>query len=123
MGASQISKFSIPLNEGKASLLGVETLINLIQVIIQHPDIDKTKLNIDVVVDASCLGHLLRPNIAIKNRVISNVINGIRADNLTILKLLPDAIIRYGWGRGQKNPGDLLSKMFLTPGKIINSAF
>ena len=63
VGASQISKFSIPLNEGKASLLGVETLINLIKVIIQHPDVDTAKLNIDVVVDASCLGHLLCPNI------------------------------------------------------------
>jgi len=64
VGISQISKFSIPVNESKASLLGVENLVNLIQIIIQHPDINKDRLNIDVLGDASCLGHLLRPNIS-----------------------------------------------------------
>ena len=80
-------------------------------------------MNIDLVVDLSCLGHLLCPNISIKNRVINNVVNNIRNNNFTILKLLPDAVIRYGWGRGEKNPVDLTSKMFFTPTKIINNVF
>ena len=105
VAASQISKFSIPLNKAKALLLGIETLTSLIKVIAKHPDVNPAKLNIDLVVDSSCLGHLLCPNISIKNRVINNVVNNIRNNNLTILKLLPDAVITYGGGRGEKNPG------------------
>ena len=123
VASSPISKFSIPLNESKASLFGIETVTNLVKVIKRHPDVNPSKLNIDLVLDASCLGHLLRPNISIKNRVINNSVNNIVNNNLTILKLLPDAAIRYGWGRGEKNPADLTSKLFLTPSKIINSTF
>ena len=105
VASSLISKFSIPLNESKASLLGIETVTKLIKVIKRHPDVNPAKLNIDLVLDASCLGHLLRPNISIKNRVINNIVNNIRNNNLTILKLLPDTAIRYGWGRGEKKSG------------------
>ena len=39
------------------------------------------------------------------------------------MKLLQETAIRYGWGRGETNPADLTSKLFLTPPKIINSSF
>ena len=120
VASSLISKFSIPLNESKASLLGIETVTNMVKVIKRHPDLNPSKLKIDQVLDDSCLGHLLRSNISIRNRVINNIVNNIRKNNLTILKLLSDTAIRYGWGRGKKNPADLTSKLFLTPSKIIN---
>ena len=47
----------------------------------------------------------------------------IRNHNTSILKLLPEATFRFGWARGEKNPADLTSKMFLTPSEIINSSF
>ena len=65
----------------------------------------------------------MRPNIAIKNRVINNVVNNIRNNNSTILRLPPETNIRYGWARGNSNPSDLTSKLFLTPTKIINGSF
>ena len=77
----------------------------------------------DLFLDASCLGHLLRPSISIKNRVINNVVNNIRNNNGMILRLLPGTIIRYRWARGDSNPADLTSKLFLTPSAIINSSF
>ena len=40
-----------------------------------------------------------------------------------ILRLLPETIIRYGWVRGDSNPADLTSKLFMTPSAIINSSF
>ena len=40
VAASQISKFSIPLNKAKALLLGIETLTSLIKVIAKHPDVN-----------------------------------------------------------------------------------
>ena len=76
--SSLISKFSIPLNESKASLLDIETVVDLIKVLIRHPDVNPNKLKVDLFLDASCLGHLLRRGISIKNRVINNVINNIR---------------------------------------------
>ena len=42
---------------------------------------------IDIFMDASCLGHLLRPNISIKNRTINNIIVNIRNHNNGILKI------------------------------------
>ena len=73
--------------------------------------------------DASCLGHLLRPDISIKSWVINNVIVNIRNNNTSILKLLPETTMRFGWARGDKNPAGFTSKMFLTPTEIINSSF
>ena len=49
--------------------------------------------------------------------------NNIRNNNAAILRLLPDTIIRFGWTRGDSNPADLTSKLFLTPSAIINSSF
>ena len=97
--------------------------MNLIKVLKRHPDVNPDRLRVDLFLDASCLGHLLRPSISIKNRVINNVINNIRNKNTTILRLLPNTIIRYGWTRGDSNPADLTSKLFLTPSAIINSSF
>ena len=114
VASSFISKFSIPLNESKASLLGIKTVTNMVKVIKRLPDENPSKLKIDLVLDASCLGYLLRLNISIKDRVINNIINNISNNNRTILKLLPDTAIRYRWGRGEKNPADLTSKLFLT---------
>ena len=89
----------------------------------RHPDVNPDKLNVDLFLDASCLGHLLGQSISIKNRVINNVINNIRNNNTTILRLLPNTIIRYGWTRGDSNPADFTSKLSLTPSAIINSSF
>ena len=89
----------------------------------RHPDVNLSKLNVDLFFDASCLGHLLRPSISIKNRVINNVVNNICNNNHIILRLLPETAIRYGWAKGDINPADLTSKLFLTPSKIINGSF
>ena len=121
--SSLISRFSIPLNESKSALLGMDMLNNIVKIVIRHPDIDPAIIMIDIFMDASCLGYLLRLDISIKNRVINNVIVNIRNNNTCILKLLPETTIRFGWARGGKNPADLTSKMFLTPSEIINSSF
>ena len=121
--SSLISHFSIPLNESKSALLGMDMLHKIVEIIIGHPDIDPDIIMIDIFMDASCLGHLLRPDISIKNRVINNVIVNIRNQNTSILKLLPEATIRFGWASGDRNPADLTIKMFLTPSEIINSSF
>ena len=121
--SSLISRFSIPLNESKSALLGMDMLHKIVEIIIRHPDIDPEVIMIDIFMDASCLGHLLRPDISIKNRVINNVIVNIRNHNTSILKILPKTTIRFGWARGEKNPSDSTSKMFLTPSEIINSSF
>ena len=89
----------------------------------RHPDVNLAKLKVDLFLDASCLGHLLRPSILIKNRVINNVVNNICNNNGIILRLLPDTIIMYEWPRGDSNLADLASKLFLTPSAIINSSF
>ena len=117
---SLISKFYIPLNESKRTLPGIETVTNLIKVVKRHPDKNPAKLKVDLFLDASCFGHLLRPSIAIKNHVFNNVVNNIRNNDSIIMRLLPETIIRYGWARGDSNPADLTSKIFLTPTKIIN---
>ena len=74
---SLISRFSIHLNESKGTLLGIETVTNLIKVLKRHPDVNPAKLKVDLFLDASFLGHLLRPSISIKNHVINNVVNNI----------------------------------------------
>ena len=51
------------------------------------------------------------------------MIVNIRNLNTSIMKLLPKTKIRFGWARGEKNPANLMSKMFLTPSEIINSSF
>ena len=119
MATSLISKFSIPLNESKGTFLGIETVTNMSKVVKRHPDVNPAKLKVDLFLDASCLGHLLRPSIAIKNHVIHNVVNNIRNNNSIILRLLPETIIRYGLAKGDSNPADLTSKLFLTPSEII----
>ena len=123
VASSLISKFSIPLNESKGTLLGIETVTNLIKVVKRHPDVNPVKFKVDLFLDASGLGHLLRPSIAIKNRIINNDVNNIRNNNSIILRLLTDTTIRYRWARGDSNPADLTSKLFLTPSKIMNSSF
>ena len=62
-------------------MLGIETVTNLIKVVKRHPDVNPAKLKADLFLDASCLEHLLRPSIAIKNCVIDNVVNHIRNNN------------------------------------------
>ena len=121
--SSLISKFSVPLNESKAALLGMDTLQKMVEILIRHRDIEPEIIKIDVYMDASCFGHLLRPDIAIKNRVINNIIVNIRNHNAGIIKILPATTIRFGWARATKNPSDLTSKMFLSPSEIINSNF
>ena len=118
-----ISKFSIPLNESKGTLLGIETVTNLIKVMKRHPDVNPMKLKVDLFLHASCLGHLLRPNIEIKNHEINNVVNTIRSNNSHLLRLLPETTIKYEWARKISNQSDLTSKLFLTPTKIENSSF
>ena len=86
----------------------------------RHPDVNPKKLMIDLYLDASYLGHLFRPDIVIKNRVINNIINNIRNNDNQILQLLPETTIRFGWVKGVANPSDLTSKLFLTPS---NSSF
>ena len=51
------------------------------------------------------------------------MISNIRNNNNQILQLLPETTIRFGWANGAANPSDLTSKLFLTPTKILNSAF
>ena len=87
VATSLIIKFSISLNESKGTMLGMETVTNLIKVVKKHPDVNPAKLKLDLFLEASCLGHLLRPSIAIKNRVINNVVNNIRNNNSIILRL------------------------------------
>ena len=94
--SSLIFRFSIPLNESKSALLGMYMPHKIVEIIIRHPDIDPDIIMIDIFMDASCLGHLLRPDISIKNRVINNVIVNIRNHNTSILKILPEATIRFG---------------------------
>ena len=72
--SSLISRFSIPLNESKSALLGMDMLNNIVKTVICHPDIDPAIIMIDIFMDASCLGHLLRLDISIKNRVTNIVI-------------------------------------------------
>ena len=55
--SSLISKLSIPLNESKATLLGIETVVDLIKVLKRHPDVNPDRLRVDLFLDASCLGH------------------------------------------------------------------
>ena len=73
-------------------------MTNLIKVLKRHPDVNPARLRVDLFLDASCLGHLLRPSISITNHVINNVVNNIRNNNNNgmILRLLPGTIIRYG---------------------------
>ena len=104
---SLISHFIIPLNESKGEFLGMNMLDNIVKIVIRHPDIDPAVIMIDIFMDASCLGHLLRPDISIKNRVINNVIVNIRNHNACILKFLPETTIRFGWARGKKKSSRL----------------
>ena len=64
--SSLISRFSIPLNESKSALLGMDMLQKVVEIILRHPDIEPDLVMIDIFMDASCLGHLLRPDISIK---------------------------------------------------------
>ena len=102
--SSLISRFSIPLNESTSAPLGMDMLHKIVEIIKCHPDIDPDVIMIDIFMDASFLGHLLRLDISIKN---NNVIVNIRNHNTSILKILPETTIRFGWARGEKNPADL----------------
>ena len=53
--SSLISRFSIPMNESKSVLLGMDMLNNIVKVVIRHPDIDPTIIKIDIFMDESCL--------------------------------------------------------------------
>ena len=97
--SSLIFRFSIPFNEAKGTYLGIETAIDLIKVV---------KIHLEVNPDASCLCHLLRPDISIKNQS---------------LQLLPETTLRFEWAKGTANPADFTSKLFLTPASILNSGF
>ena len=105
--SSIISKFSEPLNESKGALLGMDMLQKIVEIVTRHPDVEPDLIMIDIFMDASCLGHLLRPDISIKNRVINNIIVNIRNHNTGIMKILPETTIRFGWARGAKNSSDL----------------
>ena len=102
---------------------GIETATDLIKVVEGHLDVNPKKLMVDLYLDASCLGHLLSPDISIKNCAINNIINNIRNSNNQILQLLPETTIRYGWAKGTVNPADFTSKLFLTPTSILNRGF
>ena len=102
--SSLISEFFVPLNESKGALLGMDMLQKIVEIVTRHPDVEPDLIMIDIFMDASCLGHLLRPDISIKNRVINNIIVNIRNHNTGIMKILPETTIRFGWAHAAKIP-------------------
>ena len=51
--SSLIEKFSVPLNESKAALLGMDILQKMVEIVTQHPDVEPDLIKIDIFMDTS----------------------------------------------------------------------
>ena len=69
----------------------MEIAADVVKVLRRHPDVNPEKINLVLHLDASFLGHLLRPETNVKNQVINNIFNNVRNDNDLILSLLRKA--------------------------------
>ena len=82
----------------------MDILQKMVEIVTRHPDVEPDLIKIEIFMDTSCLGHLLCPDISIKNRVINNIVVNIRNHNTGMIKILPETTIRFGWARAAKNP-------------------
>ena len=64
---------------------------------------------------------MLNPQVALKNTLLDNAINGFIEEMKKISLEFPKSLIRIGYTETLKNPADYMTKLFTNPSLIINS--
>ena len=64
---------------------------------------------------------MLNPQVALKNTLLDNAVNGFVEELKKISLEFPRSMIKIGYTESLKNPADFMTKLFSDPCKIINS--
>ena len=64
---------------------------------------------------------MLNPQVALKNTLLDNAVNGFVEELKKISLEFPKSMIKIGYTESLKNPADFMTKLFSDPCKIINS--
>ena len=71
--------------------------------------------------DSLCSLAMLNPQVALKNTLLDNGINGFIEEMKKISLEFPRSLIRVGYTEPLKNPADYMTKLFTNPSLIVNS--
>ena len=117
----RLSKRNVVAHEVLATVLGSEDLYRVLQpLLFDHSD---TALKIYVKGDSLCGLAMLNSKISIKSTLLENGIQSY-IDILTRITLeFKNSEIMVGYCQGEKNPADMMTKLFKDPCAIINCRF
>jgi len=109
-------------HEVLAKVLGIEDLYRVLQPLLF--DHSETALKIYVKGDSLCgLANKIVSKIAIKSTLLENGIQGYMNTLTRITLDFRNSKVLVGYCQGEKNPADMMTKIFKDPCTIINSRF
>ena len=116
----RLCKRNIVAHEVLAGLLGAEDLYRLLQpLLFDHGD---SGLEFYFKCDSLCSLAMLNPQVALKNTLLDNAVNGFVEEMKKISLEFPKSLIKIGYTESLKNPADFMTKLFSDPSQIINSS-